>query len=56
MAIGTAISRIYLVNHFIEDVVAGSLLGICIALFVYKLLNYFKVPSRKSIVSLKKIK
>lgn len=50
MAVGTAISRIYLVNHFVEDVLAGSLLGIGLAMIIHASLEYLKVPAWKSII------
>jgi membrane-associated phospholipid phosphatase len=53
LAIGTAISRIYLINHFLEDVLAGSLLGIYIALVTDKILSVLKIPENKSILQLK---
>ncbi len=54
MAVGTAVSRIYLVNHFIEDVLAGSLLGIGLALLIHGSLEYLKVPAWKSIIKIKR--
>lgn len=44
-AIGTAISRIYLLNHFLEDIIAGSLLGIYIAFVVAKIADYFEIST-----------
>ena len=34
-ATGVAVSRVYLAVHFCEDVLAGSVLGVCIASFCY---------------------
>jgi len=53
LAIGTALSRIYLVNHFVEDVLAGSFLGVSLAFFVFMILEKLKVPSWKSILELR---
>jgi len=36
IALMVAFSRIYLVLHFLEDVVAGSLIGVLLTLFFYK--------------------
>ncbi len=35
LAVLTALSRIYLAQHFIEDILAGTFLGICSSLFLY---------------------
>ena len=39
MALLVGISRMYLAQHFLEDVVAGSFLGTMVALFVYTMAN-----------------
>ncbi len=35
LAIGVAISRVYLVQHFFIDVYAGGVIGVCLAIFIY---------------------
>lgn len=39
VAVGVAFSRIYLVLHFVEDVVAGSLIGVLLTMFFYSQAN-----------------
>ncbi|MCS6818332.1 MAG: phosphatase PAP2 family protein [Chitinophagales bacterium] len=39
----TALSRIYLLQHFLIDVVAGSMLGMCIAMFTNYLFSNIKI-------------
>jgi len=43
-ALGVAFSRIYLSQHFLEDIMAGSLLGIMVTLFISSLLLNWKNP------------
>lgn len=48
------LSRIYLAQHFLEDVVAGSFIGCCIGLLAYFLgNNWFRSPAmQKPLISL----
>ena len=43
-AVLTGISRIYLVHHFLEDVVSGAIVGVLIALIIY----YFQMKRLNS--------
>lgn len=50
LAVLTALSRIYLAQHFTEDVLAGTILGICSSIFLYfwfetKRVGFFKMPA-----------
>ena len=44
IAVLAAFSRIYLTNHFLMDVLAGSILGILISLFLKVILDSLKLP------------
>ena len=46
LAVLVGVSRIYLVEHFPEDVLFGSLLGLSIAVFVYYIYSFFHVEQR----------
>ncbi len=52
LSIGTGLSRIYLINHFIEDVIAGSLLGVLIAVIVHLIFEYLEIKNGQSIYAL----
>jgi membrane-associated phospholipid phosphatase len=39
LALATALSRVYLLQHFFVDIVAGSLLGVCTAILVFVSIN-----------------
>lgn len=57
LAVVTGYSRIFLSQHFLEDVVAGSILGICSAILMEKLFNKaVSDPMNKSLISLLKKK
>ncbi len=45
LAILVGLSRIYLVQHFLEDVLAGSVLGVCCGLFVWLLIKDWQRPA-----------
>jgi len=40
----SALSRVYLMNHFLEDILAGALIGIVITLVVRAIIIYWKLP------------
>ncbi len=53
LAVLTAYSRVYLSQHFAEDVLAGSLVGVAMTLFVYWLYQRKKYAwEEKSIVEI----
>ena len=52
-AILVAFSRIYLSQHFLIDVVAGSFIGVASAYFVFRILNHKFVKFNSSILNLK---
>ena len=52
-AILVAFSRIYLSQHFLIDVVAGSFIGVAIAYFVFRILNHKFARFNSSILNLK---
>ncbi len=59
MAVAVAYSRVYLSQHFLMDIVAGSLLGTIISFFLYFWINPVieqKSWSEKSLISLVKTK
>lgn len=43
VAVTIGVSRIYLVHHFLEDVLLGSFIGICIGLMIMMIHNSFPV-------------
>jgi membrane-associated phospholipid phosphatase len=43
IAVLVGLSRIYLTEHFPEDVLFGSFCGICIAMFIYHFRKYFEM-------------
>jgi membrane-associated phospholipid phosphatase len=44
-AVFVGVSRIYLLQHFLNDVLAGSLVGVFLAMFVYYLHVLYRKPS-----------
>ncbi len=50
LAIGGGLSRIYLLNHYLEDVLAGSLIGIYLALLLNKVMSFIKIPTLKDLL------
>ena len=52
-AILVAFSRIYLSQHFLIDVVAGSFIGVASACSVFRILNHKFVRFNSSILNLK---
>lgn len=42
LAINVALSRMYLIQHFLKDVTAGALTGVLVALFTYYLQDRYK--------------
>src|SRR6266700_5453625 len=46
IAIGEAYSRVYLGQHFLEDVVAGSLIGVLFAVCIFYLIQHLKLFRR----------
>ena len=50
LALLVGLSRIYLVNHFLEDVLAGSILGLLITLGLNWTLDRLKIPEGQSVM------
>ena len=46
-AIIVGLSRIYLVQHFLEDVYLGGIMGVLIAIFIYKLQQRFAIDESR---------
>lgn len=48
LAILVAASRVYLIQHFVEDVWMGSLLGVMLAFLIFRLFHVFSTTSKQS--------
>ncbi len=48
-ALGVGISRIYLVQHFLEDVYLGAILGIGVAMILFLIQNHYAINENKLI-------
>jgi membrane-associated phospholipid phosphatase len=43
-AILVGISRVYLLQHFVEDIMMGAFMGVFLAFLIYYFANYNKEP------------
>jgi len=52
LALLVAASRVYLIQHFVEDVWMGSLVGVMLAYFIFQLFSFINQMERRSSITL----